>query len=125
MCVPCAVSGAGPGIRSRRAGTELTDSPPGTEEGPDDVTSARGMSIVSTADGRRSLRRTNHVGVPAWAVSTSGQMLEKDRQNYHFSHFSAPPARLPGAGARSASRSMRGRSDLSWGLLGAQDPSCV
>ena len=86
---------------------------------------ARGMSIVSTSEGRRSLRRTSHVGVPAWAVSTSGQMLEKGRQNYHFSHFSALLARLPGAGARSAGRSVRSRSDLSRVLLGAQDPSCV
>ena len=85
----------------------------------------REMSVVSSARGRRSPRRTSHVGVAAWAVYTGGQMLEKGRQNYHFSHFSAPPARLPGAKGRSASRSVRSRSDLSWVLLGAQDPSCV
>src|SRR5947209_7096898 len=83
------------------------------------------LSIQHSPEGRRSPRRTSHVGVPAWAVSTSGRMLEKGRQNYHFSHFSAPPARLPGAGARSAGRSVRSRSDLSRVLLGAQDPSCV
>ena len=47
-------------------------------------TNARGMAIVSTAEGRSSPRRTSHVGVAAWAVCTSGQMLEKGRQDYHF-----------------------------------------
>jgi hypothetical protein len=86
---------------------------------------ARGMSIVSTADGRRSPRRTSHVGVPARAAYTGGRMLEKGRQNCHFRHFSAPPARLPGAEARSTSRSVRSRSDLSSVFLGAQEPSWV
>ena len=59
------------------------------------------------------------------AVYSSGQTLEKGPQNYHFYHFSAPPARLPGAKVRSASHSVRSKSDLSWVFLGAQDSSWV
>jgi len=81
------------------------------------------MSVVSKALGRRSPRRTTHVGVPALAVYTSGQTLEKAPQNCHFCHFSARPARLPGAKARSASRSVRSISDLTRVFLGDQDPS--
>ena len=50
------------------------------------------------------------------------QMLEKGPQNCHFRHFSACPARPPGAKARSASRSVRSKSNLSWVALGVRNP---
>ena len=48
---------------------------------------AFGMSVVSTAHGRRSPRRTTHVGVPVLAMFTSEQTLDEGLQNCHFCHF--------------------------------------
>jgi hypothetical protein len=83
------------------------------------VHQGRGSAPCWIVDGCRSPQRTTYVEVPALAVYTSGQTREKGPQNYHFYHFSARPARLPGANARSASRSVRNISDLSgcsWAL---------
>jgi hypothetical protein len=83
---------------------------------------ARGMSVVSTALGRRSPRRNTRVGVLVLATFTSEQTLYEGLQNCHFCHFTARPTRPPGAGTQSASRSMRSRSDLRRVFLGAQIP---
>jgi hypothetical protein len=45
---------------------------------------ARGMSVVSSARGRRSPRRTTHGEVPALAAYIGGQTLEKGLQYLPF-----------------------------------------
>ena len=82
MCVPCALSRAGPGYRPA---TELTDSPHGTEQESDDVTECHtsGDHFCGPVARGRGPR-----AAPPDAVYIGVQMLEKHPKNCHFRHFS-------------------------------------
>jgi hypothetical protein len=136
MCAPWALSKAGPGFRSRRAGTEVTGSPPGTDQGSDDVTEChtlgeyfgglvarwdrtRGQEMHCAArfvalgigDTCTSPRRPTRAEVPAGAVYTGGHPLEIGPESLTLSHFSACPAWISDDKSRFTSRFIRSRSD--------------
>ncbi len=109
----CAPARQGQPVQSRHAGidlrAELTDWPPGTEEGSDNVTECH----ISGDDfgGRVPPGRGPRAALPE-AVYMSVQMLEIDLKNCHFRHFPGPSARLPGGTAWSARCCSMTRSDI-------------
>jgi hypothetical protein len=109
MCVPWREAERSR-LRSRRAGTELTDSPTETVEGSADVTGSQtsGDHFGGPVTRGRGCRAT----VPL-AVYTGVQMLKFRRKSLTLSHDLDRPARLRGGRARSARHCNIMRSDMS------------